>query len=189
MVSEKGRGLSPSAEIGQAPCRWPGSQSLQDCRYAGFRPLFGLWRVIFLCMAQRKVTKRKANPTDSLSCVVCHDADSTRRRAFGLRHPWLRPKAASNILVFASTRIWLCSSRSDLAPGPPLARHPGLAAWQLAFVSANLRGNQNRARLRLGWAMAARLAATRRSERWASQFSCVPIFLVSVSHFMGIAAN
>ena len=52
-------------------------------------------------------------------------SDGTRRRAFGLRHPWLRPKPASNIPVLAPNRVEQCSPLPDLAHSPaPLARHP-----------------------------------------------------------------
>ena len=36
-------------------------------------------------------------------------SNGTRRWAFGLRHPWLRPKSASNIRVLAPNRVELCS--------------------------------------------------------------------------------
>ncbi len=73
----------------------------------------------FSLRGQRKVTKRKATPADSLSFAefphLSHSTDGTRRRTLH---------------------------------GPlPLARHPCLATWCSGLVSANQRGNQNRARL------------------------------------------
>lgn len=52
-------------------------------------------------------------------------SDGSRWRAFGLCHPWRRPKSASNIPVLAPNRVELGSPFPDLAHGPtPLARHP-----------------------------------------------------------------
>ncbi len=49
-------GVSPAIleELSQAPDLWQASQSLRDCRYAGFRPPCGLWRVT---LERPKVTK------------------------------------------------------------------------------------------------------------------------------------
>ena len=59
-----------------------------------------------------------------LTCL----SDGTRRRAFGLRHPWLRPKPASNIPVLAPNRVELCSPFSDLAPVPAASAPSSLMA-------------------------------------------------------------
>ena len=95
----------------------------------GVSPALRAWASNFSLRGQRKVTKRKATPAYSPDFVgflrLTRLSDGTRRRAFGLRHPWLRPKPASNILVLAPNRVELCSPFSDLAHGPaPLARHP-----------------------------------------------------------------
>ena len=64
-------------------------------------------------------------PTDVGYLRLILLSNGTRRWAFGLRHPWLRPKPASNIHVLAPNRVELCSPFPDFAHGPaPLARHP-----------------------------------------------------------------
>ncbi len=85
----------------------------------------------FSLRGQRKVTNRAANPADSLSCVESprhrHDADGTRRRAFGLRHPWLRPKPASNFLVLAPNRGRAMLALTRFSPWPAAARSTSLS--------------------------------------------------------------
>ncbi len=95
----------------------------------GVSPALRAWASNFSLRGQRKVTNRAANPAYSPDFVgflrLTRLSDGTRRRAFGLRHPWLRPKSAPNIPVLAPNRVELSSPFSDLAHGPaPLARHP-----------------------------------------------------------------
>ena len=83
---------------------------------------FGKTRSIF------EIAPKVFSPTYSPDCVgflrLTRLSGGTRRRAFGLRHPWLRPKPASNIPVLAPNRVELRSPFSDLAHGPaPLDRH------------------------------------------------------------------
>lgn len=145
------KGLWAQPFGGARPSSVPMASILMRLRRMGREGVSPALRAVasdFSLRGQRKVTKRKANPADSLSCVesprLRHDADGTCRRAF---------------------------------PGPSsLARHPCLVAWQRAFVSANQRGNQYRARLWLGWLVVGLLAATQRSEWWVSHFSWLAIF-------------
>jgi hypothetical protein len=48
-------------------------------------------------------------PTDVGCLRLTLLSNGTRRWAFGLRRPWLRPKPASNIHVLALNRVELCS--------------------------------------------------------------------------------
>ena len=48
-------------------------------------------------------------PTDVGYLRLTLLSNGTRRWAFGLRRPWLRPKSASNIRVLAPNRVELCS--------------------------------------------------------------------------------
>ena len=48
-------------------------------------------------------------PTDVGFLRLTFLSNGTRRWAFGLRRPWLRPKPASNIHVLALNRVELCS--------------------------------------------------------------------------------
>ena len=95
----------------------------------GVSPALRAWASNFSLRGQRKVTNRAATPAYSPDFVgflrLTRLSDGTRLRAFGLRHPWLRPKSASNIPVLAPNRVELRSPFSDLAYDPaPLARHP-----------------------------------------------------------------
>ncbi|MNQ74388.1 hypothetical protein D3C85_891430 [compost metagenome] len=95
----------------------------------GVSPALRAWASNFSLRGQRKVTKRKATPANPLASPVpsgqSQHRTGRRRRHFGLRHPWLRPKPASNIPVLAPNRVELRSPFPDLPPGPaPRARHP-----------------------------------------------------------------
>ena len=48
-------------------------------------------------------------PTDVGYLRLTLLSNGTHRWAFGLRHPWLQPKSASNIRVLAPNRVELCS--------------------------------------------------------------------------------
>ena len=95
---------------------WWHGLAVQDARplaSKGFRPPFGLGRVTFLCVAKEKSPKERPppliRPTDVGFLRLTLLSNGTRRWAFGLRHPWLRPKSASNIRVLAPNRVELCS--------------------------------------------------------------------------------
>ena len=90
---------------------WWHGFAVQDARplaSKGFRPPFGLGRVTFLCVAKAKSPIERPppliRPTNVGFLRLTRLSDGTRRRAFGLRHPWLRPKPASNIPVLAPNR-------------------------------------------------------------------------------------
>lgn len=135
MVIEKGR-LRFWAELGQAPCRWPGSQSLQDCRYAEFRSPFGLWRVTFLCVAKEKSPIERQTPGKSSATRIplAYCAGRTYRRT---RHIFVPPTAAPSSLTALLTR----STRLGDLEGVPIPCPPvtGLAGWRSVGSYAALR--------------------------------------------------
>ncbi len=124
--------------------------AVQDARQLaskGFRPPFGLGRVTLERPALIKKCTKGLLPVYSPDFAgflrLTRLSDGTRRRAFGLRHPWLRPKPASNIPVLAPNRVELRSPFSDLAHGPaPLARHPVSRPGQ-AGSPQRIRGRSN----------------------------------------------
>lgn len=73
-----------------------------------FRPPFGLGRVTFerpLSLANNTKSLLPGKPPASrVPSSRPTGRTERRRRHFGLRHPWLRPKPASNILVLAPNR-------------------------------------------------------------------------------------
>lgn len=81
----------------------------------------------FSLRGQRKVTKRKATPANPLASPVpsvqSQRRTGRRRRHFGLRHPWLRPKSASNILVLAPNRGRAVLALLRFGPCPLRLRH------------------------------------------------------------------
>ena len=114
----------------------------------GVSPALRAWASDFSLRGQRKVTKRKAtpaNPTASrLPSGQSQRRTGHRRRHFGLRHPWLRPNPASNILVLAPNRgrpdpIWPLS-----AAATPSSL---MASLTLPLTLGGLEGDQNRAHL------------------------------------------
>ena len=86
----------------------------------GVSPALRAWASNFSLRGQRKVTKRKATPANPTATRFPSGQGQgwtdRRRRHFGLRHPWLRPKSASNIPVLAPNRVELRSPSPDLAP-------------------------------------------------------------------------
>ncbi len=85
--------------------------SLKEARAlpsTGFRPPFGLRRVTFerpLSLANNTKSLPPGKPPASRVPSSRPTGRTERRRQhFGLRHPWLRPKPASNILVLAPNR-------------------------------------------------------------------------------------
>lgn len=84
---------------------------MQDTRAlpsTGFRPPFGLGRVTLerpLSLANNTKSLLPSKPPASrVPSSRPTGRTERRRRHFGLRHPWLRPKPASNILVLAPNR-------------------------------------------------------------------------------------
>ena len=98
-------GLTPSLSPD-----WHGF-AMQDARALPskvFRPPFGLGRVTFerpLSLANNTKSLLPGKPPASrVPSSRPTGRTERRRRHFGLRHPWLRPKPASNILVLAPNR-------------------------------------------------------------------------------------
>jgi len=84
---------------------------MQDARAlpsTGFRPPFGLGRVTLerpLSLANNTKSLPPGKPPASrVPSSRSTGRTERRRRHFGLRHPWLRSKPASNILVLAPNR-------------------------------------------------------------------------------------
>ena len=90
-------------------------------------PALRAWASDFSLRGQRKVTKRKATPANPLASPVpsgqSQRRTGRRRRHFGLRHPWLRPKPASNILVLAPNRGRAVLALTRFGPCPLRLRH------------------------------------------------------------------
>jgi len=90
-------------------------------------PALRAWASNFSLRGQRKVTKRKATPANPLASPVpsgqSQHRTGRRRRHFGLRHPWLRPKPASNILVLAPNRGRAVLALTRFGPCPLRLRH------------------------------------------------------------------
>ncbi len=141
-------GVSPAilGGLSQAPGLWQASQSLRDCRYAWFRPPFGLWRVTFLCVAKEKSPIERPPPADSLSFVefprLRHRTDGpSLARRHSLDIPVSRPGAvASSRRIRGGTTI-PCPSVAKWARyavlkmvGVPTSRSSYL--WRRRLVSA-----------------------------------------------------
>ncbi len=156
-------------------------------RVSGGRGLYprrfspALWALAsdFSLRGQRKVTKRKANPGKSSAARMPSARRSgrpyRRTRHFGLRHPWLRPKPASNILVLAPNRGRAVLALIRFGPCPAAAAPSSLTALLTRSTHlGDLQGGQYRARRRLSG------LATRRSERWVSQYLAAPSSLMAL---------
>jgi hypothetical protein len=114
----------------------------------GVSPALRAWASNFSLRGQSKVTKRKATPLIRPTYVgflrLTHLSGGTRRRAFGLRHPWLRSKSASNIPVLAPNRVEWRSPFPDLVPVPAASAPSSLMALlALPLPLGGLEGESN----------------------------------------------
>ena len=115
-----------------------------------FRPPFGPGRVTLerpalFGKSHQRSSPPLIRPTDVGYLRLTLLSNGTRRWAFGLRHPWLRPKSASNIRVLAPNRVELCSPFPIL----PMAQRRSLGVLPRGLDKrtrlSESEGDQNRA--------------------------------------------